>query len=137
MNPGKLLSALAVAAVGLLLVVVFVGGHAGLCCLVAVSACMSLMSPTIYGMALEGVGGEDVKIGAAGLIMAILGGSLLPPLQARVIDLGAGVPGGAPVDGAIAALNLSFLLPLFCFVVLAVYGGGMAGDMGAGDFCGA
>lgn len=108
MNPGKLLSALAVAAVGLLLVVVFVGGHAGLCCLVAVSACMSLMFPTIYGMALEGVGGEDVKIGAAGLIMAILGGSLLPPLQARIIDLG--------------ALNLSFLLPLFCFVVIAVYG---------------
>lgn len=108
MNPGKLLSALAVAAVGLLLVVVFVGGHAGLCCLVAVSACMSLMFPTIYGMALERVGGEDVKIGAAGLIMAILGGSLLPPLQARIIDLG--------------ALNLSFLLPLFCFVVIAVYG---------------
>ena len=128
MNPGKLLSALSVMAIGLLLVVVLVGGHAGLCCLVAVSACMSLMFPTIYGMSLEGVAGEDAKIGAAGLIMAILGGSLLPPLQARIIDLGTVVPGGtvaagpAVAVGSLGALNLSFLLPLFCFVLIALYG---------------
>lgn len=128
MNPGKLLSALSVVAIGLLLVVVLVGGHAGLCCLVAVSACMSLMFPTIYGMSLEGVAGEDAKIGAAGLIMAILGGSLLPPLQARIIDLGTVVPGGtvaagpAVAVGSLGALNLSFLLPLFCFVLIALYG---------------
>lgn len=108
MNPGKLLSTLSVVAIGLLLVVVLVGGHAGLCCLVAVSACMSLMFPTIYGISLEGVSGEDAKIGAAGLIMAILGGSLLPPIQARIIDLG--------------SVSMSFILPLFCFVVIAIYG---------------
>ena len=45
-------------------------------CLVAVSACMSLMFPTIYGIALTGLG-DDAKFGAAGLIMAILGGSVL------------------------------------------------------------
>jgi FHS family L-fucose permease-like MFS transporter len=107
-NPGKLLSALSVVAICLLTVVILVGGHAGLCCLVAVSACMSLMFPTIYGISLEGVSGEDAKIGAAGLIMAILGGSLLPPIQASIIDLG--------------SVSMSFLLPLFCFVVIAIYG---------------
>ena len=82
-------------------------------CLVAVSACMSLMFPTIYGIALTDTG-EDAKIGAAGLIMAILGGSVLPPLQARIID-GGGL-------GSIASVNLSFVLPLICFVVIVIYG---------------
>lgn len=112
-NPGKLLSLLAVVACALLAGVVFSDGRFGLYCLVLVSACMSLMFPTIYGMALEGTG-DDAKIGAAGLIMAILGGSVLPPLQAGIIDLGtiAGFP----------AVNLSYFLPMICFVVIAVYG---------------
>lgn len=112
-NPGKLLSILAVAACALLSGVIFADGRFGLYCLVLVSACMSLMFPTIYGMALEGTG-DDAKIGAAGLIMAILGGSILPPVQARIIDLGtiAGFP----------AVNLSYFLPMICFVVIAVYG---------------
>ena len=58
----------------------------GLYCLVAVSASMSLMFPTIYGIALRGVG-DNVKIGGAGLIMSILGGSVFPPLQAFIIDM--------------------------------------------------
>lgn len=85
----------------------------GMYCLVAVSGCMSLMFPTIYGIALEGMG-DDAKFGAAGLIMAILGGSVLPPFQAAIIDLDtiAGFP----------AVNLSFVLPLICFLVVMVYG---------------
>ena len=81
-------------------------------CLVAVSACMSLMFPTIYGLALGGLG-EDAKLGAAGLIMAILGGSVLPPLQASIIDRGTlfGMP----------AVNVSFILPFICFVVIVLY----------------
>lgn len=114
MNPGRLLSVLAVIAAGLLLVVVLVGGHMGLCCLVAVSACMSLMFPTIYGISLERVSGEDAKIGAAGLIMAILGGSVMPPLQARIIDMG--------LVGTMPAVNLSFLLPILSFLIIAIYG---------------
>lgn len=112
-NPGKLLSILAVAACALLAGVIFADGRFGLYCLVLVSACMSLMFPTIYGMALEGTG-DDAKIGAAGLIMAILGGSILPPVQAGIIDLGtiAGFP----------AVNLSYFLPMICFAVVAVYG---------------
>ena len=74
---------------------------------------MSLMFPTIYGIALEGLG-DDAKFGAAGLIMAILGGSVLPPLQAMIIDQGT-------VMG-FAAVNISFILPFVCFVVVAIYG---------------
>lgn len=103
----KLLAVLSVAACAFLAGVIFSDGRMGLYCLVAVSACMSLMFPTIYGMALEEVG-DDAKIGAAGLIMAILGGSVIPPVQAAIIDAG--------------SIGLSFLLPLLCFAVVAWYG---------------
>ncbi len=112
-NPGVLLRTLAVAACCFTLGVIFINGVFGLYCLVAVSACISLMFPTIYGIALEGLG-EDAKFGAAGLIMAILGGSVLPPLQASIIDKG--VVLGMP------AVNVSFVLPLICFVVVMAYG---------------
>ena len=112
-NAGRLLAILAVAGGVLTLGVILIDGRMGLYCLVAVSGCMSLMFPTIYGIALEGMG-DDAKFGAAGLIMAILGGSVLPPLQASIIDQHTllGMP----------AVNLSFVLPLLCFVVVAAYG---------------
>lgn len=84
-QPGALLMYLAMAGIITISGVIFVGGIAGLYCLVATSACMSLMFPTIYGTALRGMG-EDAKFGAAGLIMAILGGSVMPPLQGLIID---------------------------------------------------
>lgn len=110
---GKLLGVLAIAGATLTAGVIFCDGRAGMYCLVGVSACMSLMFPTIYGIALEGLG-EDAKFGAAGLIMAILGGSVLPPVQAAIIDQG-------PI-GSMAAVNVSFVLPLICFIVIAIYG---------------
>jgi MFS transporter, FHS family, L-fucose permease len=112
-NTGRLLMLLAIVG-GLLVVgVIFLQNIYGLYCLVGVSACMSLMFPTIYGIALTGLG-DDAKFGAAGLIMAILGGSVLPPLQASIIDKGElfGMP----------AVNVSFILPFICFVVIAIYG---------------
>ena len=112
-NTGRLLMLLAIVG-GLLVVgVIFLQDIYGLYCLVGVSACMSLMFPTIYGIALTGLG-DDAKFGAAGLIMAILGGSVLPPLQASIIDKGElfGMP----------AVNVSFILPFICFVVIAIYG---------------
>ena len=113
LDAGKLLSTLAIVASILIVCVIFFDGRFGVYCLVAVSACMSLMFPTIYGIALDGVG-NDAKIGAAGLIMAILGGSVLPPLQASIIDQ-------VTVLG-MPAVNVSFVLPLMCFVVVARYG---------------
>ncbi len=112
-NAGKLLAILAVAGGCLVIGVIFLQNVWGLYCLVGVSACMSLMFPTIYGIALEGMG-DDAKFGAAGLIMAILGGSVLPPVQAAIIDQGTlfGMP----------AVNVSFILPFLCFVVIVWYG---------------
>ena len=112
-SPGKLLMTLAVAGGILVCGVIGFQNIYGLYCLVGVSACMSLMFPTIYGIALEGLG-DDAKFGAAGLIMAILGGSVMPPLQAAIIDKG--VIAGMP------AVNVSFIIPFICFIVIAVYG---------------
>ena len=106
-RPSAMLAIFASVAIVLTLVVMFAGGRVGLYCLVAVSACMSLMFPTIYGIALRNTG-SDTEIGSAGLIMAILGGSLLPPLQALIIDGG--------------QLNMSFIVPMVCFVVVMIYG---------------
>ena len=113
LNPGQLLMILAICAGFFTLGVIGLENRYGVYCLVGVSGCMSLMFPTIYGIALEGLG-DDAKFGAAGLIMAILGGSVLPPVQASIIDLGS--VGGFP------AVNLSFVLPLICFIVVAAYG---------------
>ena len=113
LNAGNLLKLLAIAACVFTTGVILFQNIWGMYCLVAVSSCMSLMFPTIYGIALERLG-DDAKFGAAGLIMAILGGSVLPPLQAAIIDLGsvAGFP----------AVNLSFILPFICYVVVIIYG---------------
>ena len=113
-NPGKMLRIFGIAAGLLTIGVIFLQNIWGLYSLVAVSACMSLMFPTIYGIALKGMG-DDAKFGAAGLIMAILGGSILPPLQASIIDMGT-------IGTAFPAVNASFVLPFICFVVVAWYG---------------
>ena len=112
-KPAKLLTYFAVLAMVFTLGVILFQNRYGIYCLVAVSGCMSLMFPTIYGIALDGMG-DDAKFGAAGLIMAILGGSVLPPLQAAVIDQGTifGMP----------ATNVSFIFPLICFLVVGAYG---------------
>lgn len=112
-SPGKLLMTLAIGGAILTAGVIGFQDIKGLYCLVGVSACMSLMFPTIYGIALQGLG-DDAKFGAAGLIMAILGGSVMPPLQAAIIDCHTilGMP----------AVNISFILPFICFIVVMIYG---------------
>ena len=91
-----------------------IDGRFGLYSLVCISLFMSIMFPTIYGVALENVDAEDTSLGAAFLVMAIVGGALMPPLQGMIIDLGsvAGWP----------AVNVSFCLPLICFIFVALYG---------------
>ena len=105
-KPVRMLALFALMAAMLIMVIILVGGRVGLYSLVGVSAFMSLMFPTIYGLALGGVG-DDTEIGSAGLIMAILGGSLLPPLQALLIDSG--------------HMGFSFIVPFICFVVVLIY----------------
>ena len=114
LKPAKLLAIFAVLAMVFTLGVIIFQDRLGLYCLVAISGCMSLMFPTIYGIALDDMG-DDAKFGAAGLIMAILGGSVLPPLQAMIIDQ-------KTVFGSFPATNFSFILPLICFLVVFYYG---------------
>ena len=93
---------------------VLIVGMPGLYCLVGISFFMSLMFPTIYGIALEDVSPQDATLGAAFLVMAIVGGALMPPLQGLIIDMNSIM--GHP------AVNVSFLLPLLCFLLIIVYG---------------
>ena len=119
-SPGKLLMFFAIGGVLTSLGTIFIVGHAGLICLVATSAFMSLMFPTIYGIALRDMG-DEAKIGAAGLVMAIVGGALMPPLQGRILDIGGKGFSDVTILN-VPEVNFSFVLPLICFIVIAIYG---------------
>jgi MFS transporter, FHS family, L-fucose permease len=107
-TPGKLLTFSASLAIIFTLFTIFGNGIFAVYSLVAISAAMSLMFPTIYGISLRGLG-EDTKIGASGLIMAILGGAVLTAVQGQVSDI-------------TGDIKLAFFVPLVCFVVIAAYG---------------
>lgn len=107
-----LLGALACLAIVATFGVIYLEGMAGLYCLMAISGCMSLMFPTIYGMALDGLG-QDAKIASAGLILAIVGGAVMPRLQGGIIDMDQFM-GTSGIRG-------SFFLPMLCFAVIALY----------------
>jgi FHS family L-fucose permease-like MFS transporter len=111
---GQLLMLLAISGGTLILGAILLDGFTGLYCLIGVSACMSLMFPTIYGLALHNMG-DDASLASAGLVMAIVGGALMPPLQASLID-------ASPIINSIPAIQTSFLMPLLCFVVIAIFG---------------
>jgi FHS family L-fucose permease-like MFS transporter len=91
-----------------------INGIFGLYSLVLISLFMSIMFPSIYGIALEDVDTQDTKLGAAFLVMAIVGGALMPPLQGMIIDMKEimGMP----------AVNVSFVLPFICFLIIIAYG---------------
>jgi len=107
LNAGILLAVLAAVGIALCAVAMTVGGFTGLYALVGVSGCMSLMFPTIYGIGLRGLG-TDSKLAAAGLVMAIAGGSIAPMIQAAILDR--------------SGVNFSYIIPLICFVVIAIFG---------------
>ena len=113
-NGRKLLVVFGIGAAVCSLGAILIVGRVGLYCLVGISLFMSLMFPTIYGIALEKVSLSDASLGAAFLVMAIVGGALMPPLQGMIIDLGAVF--GHP------AVNVSYALPLICFVIVTFYG---------------
>lgn len=106
-RPVKLLSTASVLALLFTLIVIFGEGWTAVIALIAISACMSLMFPTIYGVALDGISGDDSKIAASGLIMAILGGAVITPIQACCSD--------------IFGISFSFIVPAVCFVAILIY----------------
>ncbi len=105
-RPTKLLLVMSVFAVACSVTAMFSLNIVGLIAVVAISAGLSLMFPTIYGVALEGMG-EDAKFGAAGLVMAILGGAILPLFQAMVMDA--------------TSTALGFVIPAICLAVVALF----------------
>ncbi len=106
-SPRNLLLITALAAAAFTLVAIYGSGHVGVYALIAVSGCMSLMFPTIYGLGIRDLG-HDTKIGGSGLIMAILGGAVLTAVQGHVSDL-------------VQDINLAFYVPFCCFIVVALY----------------
>ncbi|MEA3478029.1 MAG: L-fucose:H+ symporter permease [Bacteroidota bacterium] len=107
-KPGTLLSVSAILAIISTSVVIFGSGMLAVIALVAISAFMSLMFPTIFGQAVQGLG-NDTKIAGSGLIMAILGGAVLTAIQGLVSD-------------RTGNIHYSYLVPLVCFIVIAFYG---------------
>jgi FHS family L-fucose permease-like MFS transporter len=107
-SPGRMLMVFACGAFLFTLGAIYLPGNIGLISLVMISACMSLMFPTIYGIALHAMPEEEAKIGSAFLIMSIVGGALLTKFQGGLIDS--------------YGIRASFWLPAVCFVVIAAYG---------------
>ncbi|KAE8765224.1 L-fucose:H+ symporter permease [Georgenia thermotolerans] len=105
-RPTKLLFAMGTLGVVLALIGVFSPNLVGLFAVVAISVSLSLMFPTIYGVALQGLG-DDTKFGAAGLVMAILGGALLPLVQGRVMDA--------------TSTNVAYIVTAICLAFVAAY----------------
>jgi FHS family L-fucose permease-like MFS transporter len=105
-RPTGLLFLMASLGVGFCLVAMFSLNMVGLIAVVCISLSLSLMFPTIYGVALRGLG-EDTKFGAAGLVMAILGGALRPLVHGKVM---------AEVGAALA-----FAVPGVCLALVGCY----------------
>ncbi|WP_439132583.1 L-fucose:H+ symporter permease [Polaribacter sp.] len=124
-NPAKMLTVFSIAAALLCLGVILTTGITSLLCLVLVSVFMSIMFPTIYGLALKDMG-EEAKLASSGLIMAIVGGAFLPKIQAAIMDFGDTINGeevfGDVITGSIAEIHFSFILPMLCLLIVGLYG---------------
>lgn len=119
-NSGKLLMFLSLLAIVFTLGTIYIHGILGLYSLVMISFCMSLMFPTIYGIALNDLG-DDAKTASAFLVMAIVGGAFMPVLQGKLLDLGGSGYADVSIMG-VPEVNFSFMLPLVSFLVVALYG---------------
>ena len=102
----KMLAVLAFLAVALCVFAMSSPNLAGVLAVVSLSFCLSLMFPTIYGVALKGLG-PATKFGAAGLVMAIVGGAIMPLVQGKLVDA--------------TSPAFSFIVPAFCFAVVGLY----------------
>ena len=119
-TPAKMMAVFALGGILCCLGTIYLPIDVSIYCLIGISGCMSLMFPTIYGIALRGLGPE-VKFGAAGLIMAILGGAIITPMMGALVDhstLAFLVSGFNPEQTAIRS---AFYLPVFCFAVVLAY----------------
>lgn len=118
--PAKMMAVFALAGILCCLGTIYLPTSVSVYCLIAISGCMSLMFPTIYGIALRGLGAE-VKFGAAGLIMAILGGAIITPIMGWLVDSSALSFMVSGFSAAEAAIRTAFYLPVVCFAVVLGY----------------
>lgn len=126
------MSLFAIIGIALCLGAVYLPAIPGLLCVVAISACLSLMFPTIYGIALRDLG-PDSKLGAAGLVMSILGGAAVPPIFAYCLEnnifnklLFGLYPGTVTSDAGQtiqeASLRGCYYILAICMIIVLVYG---------------
>ena len=112
--PGRLLSVMAILGTAAVAGSIIFTDRNGLYCLLVAHGALSMMFPTIYGIALRSVG-NDVKYASAGLTMMVFAGAVIPPLQAAIIEWGKDLLG-------LPAINISFIVPLLCLTVVVYYG---------------
>jgi FHS family L-fucose permease-like MFS transporter len=106
-RPATLLAVFAAADVALCLVAALSGASLGLYALMATSFFMSIQFPTIFTMSLRGLG-SHTKSGSSFLVMAIVGGAVVPPLMGLVSDA--------------SSINFAMLIPALCFAVVCLFG---------------
>jgi FHS family L-fucose permease-like MFS transporter len=120
-NPSKMLIYFGIGGMACASGAILLQGMPGLISLISISIFMSIMFPTIYGIALKDMG-DEVKIVSSGLVMAIVGGALMPLLQASILDWGGPGFSDLKIFGFIPEVNFSFILPLLCLAVVVLYG---------------
>jgi len=106
-SAGKVLAFNAAMAILLLVATVFGEGHFAMWAILLVGLCNSIMFPTIFSLALQGLG-KHTSQGSGILCLAIVGGAIVPLIQAVLADT--------------MGVQLSFLLPIFCYFFIMYYG---------------
>lgn len=118
--PANMMAVFALIAILCCLGTIYLPTSVSVYCLIGISGCMSLMFPTIYGIALRDLGPE-VKFGAAGLIMAILGGAIITPIMGWLVDTNTLAFAVSGFSAAETAIRSAFYLPIVCFTVVLLY----------------
>ena len=105
---GRTLTIFSLTVVALLLVAILMGGKLAMWCIVAIGLFTSIGWSNTFSLALEGTGGLKSQVSSL-LVMAILGGAILPPVQGYIADV-------------TKNLQLSFIVPLIAYAYVAFYG---------------
>ena len=114
-NPSRALGLFSLAAIALLAIVIVTEGPWAMWAIVAIGLFNSIMWSNIFTLAIDGLG-DDTAQGSSLLVMMIVGGALIPPLQGAIIDF---------LDmekNTTTGFHMSFVLPLLCYCFLAWYG---------------
>jgi MFS transporter, FHS family, L-fucose permease len=106
-KPAKILTFHALAACGLALLTMATQGGVAMWSIIAIGLFNSIMFPTIFTLAIDGLG-RHTSQGSSILVMAIVGGAIIPPLVGKVADL--------------IGLHYCFFIPALCYVYIAWYG---------------